>query len=327
MQLLPTLSDDQVLALRGRRNKVDPWQPYAALVEKEQAESGRLEDVATLFLTNRECPFRCLMCDLWKNTTPTSVPRGAVASQVRSGLAQLGIDPSDPARSGVPHIKLYNSGNFFDRQAVSLADRDEIATLVGSFQTVIVENHPRLCDSQVVQFQAQLDHQLEIAIGLETVHPEILPWLNKRMTLADFDRAAQLLNDNAIRLRCFVLLGLPYIEEEESVQWAVRSVQYAFERGASAVALIPLRDGNGMMDKLRQQGHYTPPRLASLEAALRHSLQLQRGRVWADLWDIERLTSCPDCAASRRERIAQMNETQVGLPEDPCSRCNRDTQK
>ena len=70
---LPTFTDAQVLHARGAKNVVDPRRPYAFLVEPEYQPNGRVESVATLFLTNRECPFRCLFCDLWQNTTDDRV--------------------------------------------------------------------------------------------------------------------------------------------------------------------------------------------------------------------------------------------------------------
>src|SRR5438128_1186173 len=101
--------DSWILAERPTRNIVDPWRPYAWSVEAECTASGHVEDVATVFLTNRECPFRCLMCDLWKNTTEERVPQGAIVAQLDWVLTQL------PA---VKHLKLYNAGNFFDAQAI-----------------------------------------------------------------------------------------------------------------------------------------------------------------------------------------------------------------
>ena len=38
-----------------------------------------------------------------------------------------------------------------------------------------------------------INGRLEIAMGLETVHPEVLRRLNKRMTLDDFERATTFL--------------------------------------------------------------------------------------------------------------------------------------
>jgi radical SAM enzyme (TIGR01210 family) len=318
MASLPTFSDAQILAARPAKNEVDPWRSYGALVEPERARSGQVEQVATLLLTNRECSFRCLMCDLWKNTTDLPVPRGAVAGQVREGLQRLGIDTADPVGSGVPHVKLYNSGNFFDPKAISLDDREEIASLVQEFQTVIVENHPRLCGQQVIDFQDRLAHQLEVAIGLETAHEGILAQLNKQMTLDDFLRATQLLRENNIQVRSFILLKPPTLEEPEAISWAVKSVEFSLDAGADFCALIPLRAGNGMIEKLIDQGLHSAPTLGCLELALAECLALGRGRICVDLWDIERLVQCPACGPARIARLEQMNLQQEFLPLVDC---------
>ncbi|MES4792620.1 MAG: hypothetical protein C4321_06190, partial [Chloroflexota bacterium] len=75
----PGERDAWIRARRAARNMLDPWQPYAFLVETEAEAPDRPVEVATLFLTNRECPFRCLMCDLWRNALVETVPTGAIA--------------------------------------------------------------------------------------------------------------------------------------------------------------------------------------------------------------------------------------------------------
>ena len=49
------------------------------------------------------------------------------------------------------------------------------------------------------------------------------------------------------------------------------------------------------MERLRAEGQWTPPRLESLEEVLAYGVGLHRGRVFADLWDIEKLFLCPRC--------------------------------
>jgi uncharacterized Fe-S cluster-containing MiaB family protein len=110
------------------------------------------------------------MCDLWKNTTEESVPRGAIPTQIRNALASL-----PPAR----RIKLYNSGSFFDPQAVPPEDYGEIASLLAGFERVIVESHPALVGRACARFTDLLGADLEVAMGLETAHP-MLAKLNKR---------------------------------------------------------------------------------------------------------------------------------------------------
>src|SRR5690242_14921790 len=87
LPLAPT--DREIRAARPPRNRVGASRPYAYLVEPERTAAGVVEDVATIFLTNRECPFRCLMCDLWKNTLEHSVTRGDVPRQIEFALGQL----------------------------------------------------------------------------------------------------------------------------------------------------------------------------------------------------------------------------------------------
>ena len=138
----------------------------------------------TIFLTNRECPWRCLMCDLWKNTTDEKVPRGAILEQIRWALEQL-----PEARQ----VKLYNSGSFFDPMAIPPEDLKEVAGLVGEFERVIVECHPALVGPKCVEFSKMIRGKLEVAMGLETAEPAALEKLNKRMSLADFSAAAEFL--------------------------------------------------------------------------------------------------------------------------------------
>ena len=131
-------------SLRPPKNRVNPRLPFAFTSERERSAAGDVDDVSVIFLTNRECPYRCLMCDLWKNTIDDRVPEGAIPEQIDHALARL------PAAR---HIKLYNSGNFFDAQAIPPSDWPAIADRVASFQTTIVENHPRLCGQGCVRFR------------------------------------------------------------------------------------------------------------------------------------------------------------------------------
>jgi archaeosine synthase beta-subunit len=303
-----------ISALRGPRNSVSAAEPYAFLAEQERSESGEVVPVATVFLTNRECPWRCLMCDLWKNTLTETVPAGAISKQIDHALARLA-----PAKQ----IKLYNSGSFFDPLAIPLADHPDIAQRISAFERVIVECHPALIGESAVRFRDMLEGKLEVAMGLETVHPEILPRLNKRMTLEQFARAADLLRQNQIALRVFVLVKPPFLPESEAAEWALRSADFAFDCGASAVSLIPTRSGNGAMEALAAHGEFSPPSLATFEDAVDRVLVKSRGRVFADTWDLERFSNCPACFPERRARLERLNLSQTPEPAIKCAHCSQ----
>ncbi len=294
--------DTWVLSRRPPRPELDPWRPHAAVVEPERTRHGTVEDVATVFLTNRECPFRCVMCDLWKYTTVTRVPDGAISAQIEQALA--GLPPAD-------HVKLYNAGNFFDAQAIPPGDLPRVAELVAGFRTLIIECHPLLVGPRCLEFALRLQGELQVAMGLETIHPEVLPRLNKRMTLADFERATRFLTGHGIAVRAFVLLRPPLLGEDEGLEWANRSIEWAFSIGVECCVIIPTRAGNGAMEELQSLGLFHPPTLGSLERALADGIGLKRGRVFADLWNIAPLFRCPHCGPARTDRLRRMNLEQV----------------
>lgn len=316
--------DRWVEARRPSRAPVDPARPYGWFVETERSDSGQLEPGLTVLLTNRECPWRCVMCDLWKHTLETPVPPGAIPAQIQYALDQLQTQGQPELR----WIKLYNSGSFFDPQAIPPGDHPAIAQLLNcggpggrGFQRVIVECHPALVNWRVLRFRDRLTGRLEVALGLETAHPEVLARLNKRMSLEGFRRATAFLRRAGIDVRVFVLVQPPFLPEAEVLPWTQRSVEFAFDSGASVVCLIPTRPGNGALEALAAQGQFRPPSLRTLEEALAWGMRRGRGRVFADLWDLHRFSQCDACFAARRQRLRLMNDTQQPALPVPCSVC------
>ncbi len=310
------IASDEIVTRRPARNAVDPKRPYAWLSELECNASREVVNIATVFLTNRECPFRCLMCDLWKNTLTHSVEPGDIPTQIRFALEQL---QSPSTLQPLREIKLYNSGNFFDAQAIPMSDYADIAELVRGFDSVIVENHPKLCGELCLRFRDLIaPAQLEVALGLETCHPESLKRLNKSMTLANFDSAVEFLHREGIRTRVFLLHGLPYLSPEESTQWTLHSIEYAMQRGVDACSVIATRTGNGVMDELQSHGQFTPPSGESLEQVQEVGIGKRRGRVFVDLWEVDQFFECDECRSQRIDRMRTMNLEQQVLPRIQC---------
>ena len=179
----------------------------------------------------------------------------------------------------------------------------------------------RLGSPQVLGYTTKL----EVAMGLETAHPRVLKKLNKRMTLDQFRRAAEFLRENDIAIRVFVLVKPPFLDEAEALHWAKRSMDFAFDCGAKAVSLIPTRLGNGALEALSARGEFSRPKLATLEAALDYGINLKRARVFADLWDLEKLSDCKECFDRRRVRLHDINLGQSARPLVVCQRCQEPT--
>jgi hypothetical protein len=192
---------------------------------------------------------------------------------------------------------------------------------VAGFERVIVECHPALVGESCIRFRDLIAGRLEVAMGLETAHPEILQRLNKRMSLEQFEQAAQVLEINDIDLRVFILVKPPFMDEEEALEWAARSLEFAFDCSATAATLIPTRAGNGAMEELAEAGLFSPPRLATLEAAMAGGIAMRRGRVFVDLWDVKRTATCEACAQLRIARLHAMNLQQCIMQPVHCERC------
>lgn len=317
--MIVSVETSRIRSSRSAKQPVDPWQPLGVIIEEERGAGGNSLVSVTLFLAGSECPFTCVYCDLWRHTLDQATPAGALPTQLRLALQQAG------PISGPALIKLYNASNFFEPRAVPPDDFAAIAAQLHAFSRVTVECHPRLLDERCREFADLLDGQLEVAMGLETAHPETLSRLNKQMTLEDFDHAVAKLSSWGIATRAFVLVSPPFLPSGQAVEWALRSVEYALERGVSVVSLIPTRGGNGEMERLQDRGEFRPPDLATFELAVEESLALDKGVVLADLWDIERLAGCSTCRAARIDRLRAMN--QIGKVTEPvlCDSCTEVT--
>jgi radical SAM enzyme (TIGR01210 family) len=276
----PAARDRFVIDLRGPRPTHDPWRYQDVRIEDEPTERGDVARVGTIFLTGRECPWRCAMCDLWRFTTRADTPPGAIPTQIRSARELW-------RRRGevVTRVKLYNASNFFDPRAVPASDYGDIAAAINderdndgrddAVEQVIVESHPSLIGERVERFLEALDgRRLEVAMGLETVHPAALDALNKRMTTDDFANGANMLRRLGVSLRVFLLIAPPFVPREEQDDWLLASVAFAEECGASVISLIPTRAGNGTMEALTAQRLFVEPTQADVERS--HALVLAR---------------------------------------------------
>lgn len=288
---------------------VTSQRPYAWLKEVERQADGRMAPGITVFLVNRECPWRCAMCDLWRYTLPGRGAAGSIARQIDIALREAGTE-------GMEWVKLYNAGSFFDLGAIPAEDYPGIAERCRAFSRVIVECHPSLVGNSLVRFRDLLGPKvrLEVAMGLETMHPEALEQMNKRFDLVGFRRAAWFIRGNLCDLRVFLLARPPFVPMQEVERWLERSIDFAFNSGADPVVIIPTRVGNGAMERLVRMGLHSAPAFSLLERGMEYGLSLGRGRIFVDLWDVEGLVGQDTDLAGRRAALEQLNASQGGQP-------------
>lgn len=256
-----------------------------------------------MLIRGRQCAWRCVHCDLWKHTQADGENGNDVAEQI------LG-----PLRKGAGSgrwVKIYNAGSLFDRAAVPSSVVAQAAPLLRGFEKVIVESHPAFVGDAVWRFRDAIGPaRLQIAMGLETAHPQALLALNKGFSVEEFGVAAERLRVNGVELRSFLLVRPPFLDRQTGLNWVKRSIDFSFNVGAAVVSLILTRLGNGALDALEKSGLFAPPRLAELEDSLAFGLSLNQGIVLADLWGLERLKDTEPDLDGMLKRLAQMNSEQ-----------------
>ena len=327
MQPLPRIDSSEILRLRPSVIRPEPAD-FPLGVEREIEpvnKDGAQARVLTLFLRGSECSFRCLMCDLWRYTLAGPTPLGSLPKQIEHALTSNVEESTRDAEEGrsdsivgssedaaaVNWIKLYNAANFFAPQNVPKQDLPLVAQLVSTFHRVIVENHPKLNNSSLLEFRDQLEGRLEIAMGLETIHPATLARLNKQMTPEQYQDSCEWLTERGVDVRAFVLLRPPGMDEDEGVDWCIQSIKFADKCGARHISVIPMRSGNGTLEHLQSRGLFQPPRASSLETVMLTLRPQTRAVLTADLWDWGKMEGhCPRCRQVRLEKLERANLTQ-----------------
>jgi radical SAM enzyme (TIGR01210 family) len=199
------------------------------------------------------------------------------------------------------------------------SDYAAIVNTLAGLSRVVVESHPALIGPRVDRLIDELRRTptrapaLEVAMGLETAHPDALERLNKRFTLEQFQAAARALRERGIALRVFLLISPPFVPGADQDDWLLRSLDAAFACGASVVSLIPTRGGNGTIEALAAAGEYRAPTLESIERSFALALAQAGGRgvVLHDLWELDRFAADRVALPTRRAALDALNRAQA----------------
>lgn len=308
------LAPAAVRRLRPALDRPEPGRLQGTLREPERQPDGEVAPSLTVFLTGAECPFTCVFCDLWRHTHEAPTPPGALPAQLAAALAA-----EAPEARAATVLKLFNAANFFDPRAVPEADEAALLELCRDWRRVVVESHPRQVGARAESWAGELGGRLEVALGLETVDPRAQPRLGKGAGLDDYRRAADRLAAAGATVRCFVLVGVPFVPVAEQPAAVAATTAFAAGLGARQVSLIPLRGGNGALEELAASGDFVPPTLGLVEDCLVAARQAAgRAVVAVDLWDLERLADCAACFPARRERLRRASLDDVLAPPVRC---------
>lgn len=210
--------------------------------------------VKVLILSSGRCGWgQCLFCGWGKKHAQTDYNnlKRKVEAEVTPGLDTL---------------KVFSSGSFFDDRQFAPEFREWFANLCRerSIKEVIVESRPEfITGPNLAEFSGL---NLTVAVGLEVADDAVLNRLNKGFELADFEIAAQLLKSKGCKVRTYLLVNPPLVDDVKGL--VDKSVEYAL-RWADSIVLINTfpHSESGIFD-LWLDGKWSPLDKAQFEAVI-----------------------------------------------------------
>ncbi len=212
----------------------------------------------------------CTMCGHHAGTTRGDMPSPAeYLEQFRSEIAGHDL-------SGVRVLSLYNSGSMLNPGEVPDGTLDLLFHEVHSYDSirkVVLETRAEFVTTDEVNRLAGLlgpERILSIALGLETSDDRKRELcLNKGCSLEGIARAVGEVKRAGAEVQLYVLLGLPFLTEAETVDDAVESIRCAHNLGADEIHIEPLTiQRYTLVERLHRAGFLRLPSLHSLYETL-----------------------------------------------------------
>ncbi|MFH1721735.1 MAG: DUF5591 domain-containing protein [Candidatus Altiarchaeota archaeon] len=142
----------------------------------------------------------------------------------------------------VDGVKIFGSGSFLDEKQVPNESRKIFLEKLKEkgILKLTVESRPEFVSNDALKEFMGFDYS--IAIGLEVADDDVLEKINKGFKLKDFERAAKTIHDEKGKVRTYLLVNPPFIEDvAESIN---SSVEYALKHSDSIVLINLLPHGN-----------------------------------------------------------------------------------
>ena len=212
----------------------------------------------------------CLMCGHYAGTT-----RGLKLS-VKDIVTQFRNEISKYNINNIGIISIYNSGSVLnpdeiDPDALEIILRD--ISVIKSIRKVILESRTEYIDSERVGKLSEVigkNRLLTIALGLETSDDKKRELcVNKGTTVSQIKASIESLR-NIATSQLYVLLGLPFLTESESIEDTVLSLRCANDIGADEIHIEPMTIQNHtLVEELSRNGLFSLPSIYSIYEVLR----------------------------------------------------------
>jgi len=273
----------------GRQTARPPKNPreYVASWSEPDALDGAQTRAWVLILRTRGCSWaRCSMCGYHGESADTS--EEDLLHQFRTAVLR---------RRGEKIAKVYTSGSFLDEREVPRGLRMNILSeLSRGFKRVVIESRPEFVSEEAVQDAVAACPGLEMAMGLESASPRVLSHsVRKGFLFADFGQKAAMVRRLGGRVRAYLLLKPPFLNEKEALEDTVASAISAAPF-CETISINPVNIQRGtVVEQLWRRMIYRPPWLWSAAEAV-----IRAHRGVAGIKPAPRIVCAPTAAGRRR---------------------------
>lgn len=292
----------------------------ASFWKEKEFLKGRLVNAGVIILRTSGCSHfhegGCSMCGYNLESSSTVSPED-LERQFERAVTQLGE---------IDLLKVYTSGSFLDEREIARAPARSIMKYCSNHGArLLFESRPEYVTQASMQRVLDVHEDVEVALGLESSNDNVLKYsINKGFSLADYQRAADVVRHQGADVRTYVLLKPPFLSEAEAIADSVETMRTA-AKSSEAVSLNPVNvQKRTVVEKLWKAWAYRPPWLWSVLEVLMRTKYISR-KVVCDPTGGGRARGAHNCGKcdeiildSIRSYSLSQDSTKLAKPECEC---------
>ena len=163
-------------------------------------------------------------------------------------------------------VKVYTSGTFFeDRENPPEWQEHVLRETYDMGLHLVVEAQAQMCTTEKLEWVAQRHPGCTVAIGLEAYDNTVLRFhANKGFSLKQWHKAVEILRDNSLRVKTYLLFKPPFMSEGDALEHTISWISEV-SKISDEVSINPMNIQRGtIVDRLFRNREYRPPWLWSL---------------------------------------------------------------
>ena len=245
------------------RESWDASKPVTVYKTPENLPDGTPCTAATVILRSKGCAWwwksGCTFCGYFNDV------RDDVSAEDMFSQWEFAKDTTNQFED-CGMVKVYTSGTFFEDRENPPEWQDLVLRETAQMGLhLVVEAQAQMCTPEKISWVAERHPGCTVAIGLEAYDDRVLRFhVNKGFTTKQWHAAVQMLRDNNLRVKTYLLFKPPFMSEGDALvhttSWLTNVAQYSDE-----VSVNPMNiQKNTIVDRLFRNKEYRPPWLWSL---------------------------------------------------------------